>query len=490
MTYYYYVAAVNANGQSARSNGANATAAQGANNEIIAIESGGTVAVSNFVPDVFWGGSTTVSTTSATITTTGIANAAPAAVYQSERYGNGVAGQDLLYNIPGLTPGATYKVRLHNSENYWTAAGQREFNVTIEGVQVLTNFDIFNTTGAKDKAVVNDFNTVVDSTGHLVIDFSTGAKDLPTIKGVEIFFVSGPTLGTPTGVTPNAGNAQVTLNWTAVSGATSYNIYRSTTAGSETFLANAANPPYTDTGLTNGTTYYYKVAAVNGSATSGQSTEVNATPQIPLPGVPSGLSATASNAQVALTWTASAYAASYDVYRSTTTGGEGTTPIKTGLTSTAFTDTGLTNGTKYFYTVSAVNATGTSAQSSEINATPTGVPAAPVLTLNTTGNGQISLSWTSSTGATSYNVNRSTASGAETPIATGLTVTTYTNTGLTNGTKYYYTVTAVNSAGTSAPSNEVSGTPNTGAPATPTGLDPNRRQCSGRFGLDRQHRRN
>jgi len=176
---------------------------------------------------------------------------------------------------------------------------------------------------------------------------------------------------TPSGLAATAGNAQVSLSWAASSGATSYNIYRSTTAGGEgtTAIATSSTTSYTNTGLTNGTIYYYKVAAVNTAGTSGQSAEVNATPNVQIPAVPANLAAAAGNAQVALTWTASSGATSYNIYRSTTAGGEGTTAIATSTTA-SYTNTGLTNGTKYYYKVAAVNTAGTSAQSSEVNATP------------------------------------------------------------------------------------------------------------------------
>ena len=85
---------------------------------------------------------------------------------------------------------------------------------------------------------------------------------------------------------------------------------------------------------------------------------------------PTGLTATSANAQVALTWTASSRATSYNIYRATSSGGEGTTPYRTDITTTSFTDTGLTNGTTYYYQVSAVNTVGESSMSGEISATP------------------------------------------------------------------------------------------------------------------------
>ena len=88
------------------------------------------------------------------------------------------------------------------------------------------------------------------------------------------------------------------------------------------------------------------------------------------PAAPTGLTATGGNAQVSLSCTASSGATSYNVYRSTTSGGEGTTAIATGITSTSYTNTGLTNGMTYYYKVAAVNSSGTSAQSNEASATP------------------------------------------------------------------------------------------------------------------------
>jgi hypothetical protein len=92
-------------------------------------------------------------------------------------------------------------------------------------------------------------------------------------------------------------------------------------------------------------------------------------------------------------------------------------------------------------------------------------PAAPTgLTATSAVNAQVPLSWNASNGATSYNIYRGTSSNGQsaTPIATGVTGTSYTNTGLTNNTTYYYKVTAVGSGGESARSNEASATPGNG----------------------------
>ena len=189
------------------------------------------------------------------------------------------------------------------------------------------------------------------------------------------------------------------------------------------------------------------------------------------PPAPTNLAATAGNGQVALTWTASAGAKSYDVYRGTSAGGESGTPVATGITTASYTNSGLTNGTRYYFKVAAVNASGTSPSSNEASATPSvAAPPAPTNLAATAGNAQVSLTWTASGGATSYNVYRGTSAGGEsgTAVATGITTTSYTNTGLTNGTKYYFKVAAVNAGGTSPMSNEASATP---AASTSTSMD-------------------
>jgi hypothetical protein len=192
------------------------------------------------------------------------------------------------------------------------------------------------------------------------------------------------------------------------------------------------------------------------------------------PAVPTSLQATAGNAQVSLSWTASTGATNYSVKRSTTNGGPYTQVAMP--TGTTYMDSGLTNGTVYYYVVAAVNSAGSSANSNQASATPTAaltVPPVPTALQATAGNAMVSLSWSTSTGATSYSVKRSTTNGGPyTQIATP-TTTSYTDTGLTNGTTYYYVVAAVNAAGSSANSSQVSATPEPAAnPDVTITIDP------------------
>lgn len=170
------------------------------------------------------------------------------------------------------------------------------------------------------------------------------------------------------------------------------------------------------------------------------------------PNPPTGLSATPGNSQVALTWNASASATSYNVQRGTTPGGPYTT-IAPNVTATSHTDTTVANGTTYYYVVSAVNADGESANSSEVSATPNPAmpPTAPTnLTASQSGKKKIALAWTQSTSPNivSNRVYRSTFnSGPYSVVATIPATTSYQNSGLVSRTTYYYRVTALNSAG-------------------------------------------
>src|SRR3984957_10913427 len=273
---------------------------------------------------------------------------------------------------------------------------------------------------------------------------------------------------TPAGLTATAGNAQITLHWSSSANATGYYVERSTTTGGPySQISSPSSTTFTDSSLANGTKYFYVVSAYNSAGRSANSAEVSATPTAPAPAVPSGLAATANNAKIVLIWNASSGATTYHVKRSTTSGAE---TIIASPSATTYTDSALTNGTKYFYEVSALNSTGESANSAEVNGTPTAPQTAPPTPANLqgmAGETQVSLTWNASSGATSYHLKRSTSSGAETTIASP-TSATYTDATVTNGTKYFYVVSAVNSIGESANSNEISATPTAPQTAPPT----------------------
>src|SRR5439155_994196 len=272
-----------------------------------------------------------------------------------------------------------------------------------------------------------------------------------------------------------AGSFNITLTWQPPSnngGAsiTGYKVYRSTSSGAEVGYVTIGNvTSFTNTGLTGGTTYFYKVAAVNSLGTSLLSNEASAMPPT-VPSAPQNLQATAGPLTVALTWDAPSTnggspITGYKIYRSTSSGTEAGFASLGNVTS--YTNTGLTPGVTYFYKIKAVNSLGVSAYSNEASATPTTPPTAPSAPQNlqaTAGTRNATLTWDapSSNGGsaiTGYKVYRSTSSGTETGYASLGNVTSFINTGLTPGVTYFYKVLAVNSVGLSPLSNEASATP-------------------------------
>jgi len=195
--------------------------------DILDISAGATAASGSYVADKDYSGGATADTAT-TISTTGVTNPAPEAVYQNQRYGN------FTYTLPGFTAGTTYLVRLHFDEFYWTAAGKREFNVLINGTQVLTDFDIYATAGGEFKAVVEQFDAVANSSGEIVIQF-VSVVDNAEINGIETETVAaaeGPYPGPSAAAIPgtvlaenyDTGGQGIAYNVTSTNG--SDNAYR------------------------------------------------------------------------------------------------------------------------------------------------------------------------------------------------------------------------------------------------------------------------
>ena len=189
------------------------------------------------------------------------------------------------------------------------------------------------------------------------------------------------------------------------------------------------------------------------------------------PAIPAAPRVTIGNSSASgkpqLTWAAVDGAAKYEIYRSTqqSTGYSllGTT------TSTSYVNTGAAVGKTYYYKVRALNVDGAAgAYSSTVSGAAKAVaPAAPTVTMTHSDSGKPKLTWSAVSGAASYRVYRSESRGTGYSLLGTTTSTSYVNTGAAVGKTYYYRVKAVNSAGTSAYSNIVSGTARTPAPAAP-----------------------
>jgi hypothetical protein len=308
--------------------------------------------------------------------------------------------------------------------------------------------------------------------------------------------------GAPTGLTAvPISPTQVNLSWSAPSnngGApiSGYKIEAKSGSGSYSVLVSntaSTSTTYSHTGLVTGTVYTYKVSAVNSVGTGSASSEASATPtsssSATVPGVPTSLTATSiSSTQNNLSWSAPSNNGGYPItgYKIEYRVGSGSYSVlvsNTASTLTTYSHTGLSAGQTYIYRVSAINSIGTGSASAESSTTSSSsnIPSAPTsLAAVTASPTQINLSWnppSNNGGAaiTGYKIEVKKGAGSyETLVAnTQSTATSFTHTGLTKGTVYYYRVSAINSAGT-GPSSDASATPKeTTAPAlTATAVSP------------------
>ena len=276
-----------------------------------------------------------------------------------------------------------------------------------------------------------------------------------------------------TGVTttsgPNVGN--ISVSWTTPGNGglaiSSYILqYRISGTGSWTTITGISSVAtnYVITGLANSTTYDIQIAAVNIVGTGAYSNIVIGL-TFTTPNSPTNLTGVSSNGQAALTWTAPTNNGGTPItgylveYNSTNPSGPWT-PVNTGSTATTYTLTGLTNGTLYYVRVSGVNIVGTGTPSNVISLTPSTIPGpAIIISSASCDNQQVLVTWappTNTGGAPilSYNLQYSNTGLAgswlptPTPYSVAAPTTSYTFTGLTNGTLYYFQVAAVNTIGT------------------------------------------
>ncbi len=178
-TYYYLVEGVDSAGSSTQSNQASATTSASTGScTSICIDSGSTTAVTPFVADEDFVGGGTVSHAN-TIDLSKVTNPAPEAVYQTSR------SSAFTYTIPGFTANSMHTVRLHFCETYFSAAGDRTFDVSINNTQVLTDFDIYAAAGGKNIANIQQFSEAANSSGQYVIT-TTNVVNQALLAGIEI----------------------------------------------------------------------------------------------------------------------------------------------------------------------------------------------------------------------------------------------------------------------------------------------------------------
>ena len=283
--------------------------------------------------------------------------------------------------------------------------------------------------------------------------------------------------GLATGISGVAGNAQVTVSWTAApnggSTITKYVVIASPGGATTTVTGNPAATTGIVTGLTNGTAYTFTVLATNTLGTGVTSAASPTVTPIGTPGAPTGATATAGNAQAIVSWTAPASngGSAISSYTITSSPGNLTQTVSGNPPATSGTVTGLTNGTPYTFTVYATNSAGNGPPSGASNSvTPSTIPGQPTAVVATGGNQQASLTWTAPTnnGATITSYTATASPGGATGTVNGNPATaSVTVMGLTNGTAYTFTVVAHNANGdgpASAASNSATPSVLPGAP--------------------------
>ncbi len=210
-----------------------------------------------------------------------------------------------------------------------------------------------------------DSNVVSGTTYYYVVSAVSSFGEGSNSMEVAAESCSPPAV--PSGVTTVSTNSQITVDWNASAGAASYTVSRFTASTPPVVAATGLTATnFTDTSVAGGATYYYLVAAVNACNQSASATFV---PAIVSPNSPAGLTAAAGNAAVILNWSAPLGATGYNVKRSSANGGPYAT-LASAVPATSYLDFAVTNGATYYYVVSAVNAGGESANSSQVAVTP------------------------------------------------------------------------------------------------------------------------
>ena len=278
----------------------------------------------------------------------------------------------------------------------------------------------------------------------------------------QSFSVAAVAPSAPTITSVTRGNAQATITWTdgAANGSsiTSQTIYVYEGSTLVTTKTDCSGSPCTVTGLTNGTSYTFKVSDTNNVGEGALSAASSAITPADAPSAPGTPVLTDNHGSISLSWsvpTSSGGASVTYTVQEATNGGAFAT-VATGLTSASYTCQGSTGGTTYAFKVEATNSAGSSAYSSyswlQAHSVAPGVPSTPVLTDN---HGSITVTWTAPSsfgGAASvtYTVQEATNGGAFSTVATGLTTASYTYQGTTAYTAYAFKVEATNAAGSSA----------------------------------------
>ena len=303
-------------------------------------------------------------------------------------------------------------------------------------------------TSYTNTSYIENGNTYYYKVRALKSDGTAGAWS--SIVSVTYRAASTGTLPAPAVTGGNDSQGRPTLKWKAVSGAAKYEIYRSYSRdGSYSKYSTQTSTAYTNSSyLTSGTTYYYKVRALDANGNAGPySAVVSVTCRLKL-SAPSVTGGKDSQGRPTLKWNAVTGAAKYEVYRSTSR--SGTYTKYSTQTSTSYTNSSyLTSGTTYYYKVRALGSDGSYGPYSSVvsvtyRATSSAVPAEVTMGKATAQGSYITVTWDKAANAASYRVYRRVNNSSDwNVVASSVSGTSYTDWNVEPGVRYTYTVRGV-----------------------------------------------
>ena len=303
-------------------------------------------------------------------------------------------------------------------------------------------------TSYTNTSYIEDGNTYYYKVRALDANGTAGAWS--SIVSVTYRAASTGTLSAPAVTGGNDSQGRPTLKWKAVSGAAKYEVYRSYSRdGSYSKYSTQTSTAYTNSSyLTSGTTYYYKVRALDTNGNAGPySAAVSVTCRLKL-SAPSVTGGKDSQGRPTLKWNAVSGAAKYEVYRARSR--SGTYTKYSTQTSTSYTNSSyLTSGTTYYYKVRALGSDGSygpysSVASVTYRATSSAVPAEVTMGKATAQGSYITVTWDKAANAASYRVYRRVNNSSDwNVVASSVSGTSYTDWNVEPGVRYTYTVRGV-----------------------------------------------
>ena len=337
--------------------------------------------------------------------------------------------------------------------------GSSGITVTWTGADGAVKYNVYRKSGDSGWTIVG---RAVTGTSYTDKSVQTGVTYTYTVRGISAagklsaaYDKAGVTAtalpGTVKLTAAKADGSSVTVTWAKADGAVKYRVYRKTAGTDWTGIATVTGTSWTDKTARAGTTYTYTVKACNSAGNLSANYDKTGVSAVTEPGKVTLVSAQADSAGILVTWKAASGARSYQVYRKTAA--SGWKLLARNITDTEWKDITAAKGTAYTYTVRAVADDGTTRGAYEAKgrtATVTkdsATPANVVLGSAAAGKDGITVTWSYAADARTYRVYRRTADTGWTIVARNAEGKSWTDTNVTKGTKYTYTVRGVSADG-------------------------------------------